>query len=118
MRGLWSLDRGRCRPEAGGAVRSKHVEWQSQKAHRFCITKPGDCTSTFAPNLQNITGFMVGRKYEAGGIAKDGAKMVMAVANADVSRAGEQRGWGRGGEGGEVGWRRAAGGIAGAQEWG
>ena len=26
--------------------------------------------------LQNITGFMVGRKYEAGGIAKDGAKMV------------------------------------------
>ncbi len=34
--------------------------------------------------LQNITGFMVGRKYEAGGIAKDGAKMVMAVANAKV----------------------------------
>lgn len=30
-------------------------------------------------------GFMVGRKYEAGGIAKDGAKMVMAVANANVS---------------------------------
>jgi 3-methylcrotonyl-CoA carboxylase beta subunit len=29
--------------------------------------------------LQNITGFMVGREYEAGGIAKDGAKMVMAV---------------------------------------
>lgn len=35
--------------------------------------------------LQNIMGFMVGRKYEAGGIAKDGAKMVMAVANAKVS---------------------------------
>lgn len=35
--------------------------------------------------LQNIMGFMVGRKYEAGGIAKDGAKMVMAVANANVS---------------------------------
>jgi hypothetical protein len=34
--------------------------------------------------LQNITGFMVGTKYEAGGIAKDGAKMVMAVANAKV----------------------------------
>ncbi len=32
--------------------------------------------------LQNITGFMVGQKYEAGGIAKDGAKMVTAVANA------------------------------------
>jgi len=36
--------------------------------------------------LQNITGFMVGRKYEAGGIAKDGAKMVMAVANARVPK--------------------------------
>src|SRR5919106_4361110 len=32
--------------------------------------------------LQNITGFMVGKEYEAGGIAKDGAKLVMAVANA------------------------------------
>ncbi len=31
--------------------------------------------------LQNITGFMVGREYEAGGIARDGAKMVHAVAN-------------------------------------
>src|SRR5438270_7345711 len=36
--------------------------------------------------LQNITGFMVGRKYENGGIAKDGAKMVMAVACARVPR--------------------------------
>jgi 3-methylcrotonyl-CoA carboxylase beta subunit len=36
--------------------------------------------------LQNITGFMVGRKYEAGGIAKDGAKMVNAVANAAVPK--------------------------------
>ena len=36
--------------------------------------------------LQNITGFMVGKKYEAGGIAKDGAKMVMAVACARVPR--------------------------------
>ncbi|MFX0117346.1 MAG: carboxyl transferase domain-containing protein [Candidatus Hodarchaeota archaeon] len=36
--------------------------------------------------LQNITGFMVGRAYEAGGIAKDGAKMVMAVSNARVPR--------------------------------
>lgn len=36
--------------------------------------------------LQNITGFMVGRKYEAQGIAKDGAKMVMAVANAEVPK--------------------------------
>ncbi len=36
--------------------------------------------------LQNITGFMVGRKYEAGGIAKDGAKMVTAVATAWVPK--------------------------------
>ncbi len=36
--------------------------------------------------LQNIMGFMVGRKYEAGGIAKDGAKMVMAVACAKVPK--------------------------------
>ncbi|HEY4369141.1 MAG TPA: carboxyl transferase domain-containing protein [Steroidobacteraceae bacterium] len=36
--------------------------------------------------LQNITGFMVGRKYEAGGIAKDGAKMVTAVACAKVPK--------------------------------
>lgn len=36
--------------------------------------------------LQNITGFMVGSKYEAGGIAKHGAKMVMAVANAKVPK--------------------------------
>ncbi|MEK0082950.1 carboxyl transferase domain-containing protein [Benzoatithermus flavus] len=36
--------------------------------------------------LQNITGFMVGRKYEAGGIAKDGAKLVHAVSNAAVPK--------------------------------
>ncbi|MGH6798394.1 MAG: carboxyl transferase domain-containing protein, partial [Roseiarcus sp.] len=36
--------------------------------------------------LQNITGFMIGRKYEAGGIAKDGAKMVTAVACAQVPK--------------------------------
>ncbi len=36
--------------------------------------------------LQNITGFMVGREYERGGIAKDGAKMVHAVANANVPK--------------------------------
>lgn len=36
--------------------------------------------------LQNITGFMVGSKYEAGGIAKDGAKMVTAVACANVPK--------------------------------
>src|SRR3546814_6975454 len=36
--------------------------------------------------LQNITGFMVGRRYEAGGIAKDGAKLVTAVACARVPK--------------------------------
>ena len=41
--------------------------------------------------LQNITGFMVGREYEAGGIAKNGAKMVTAVACAQ--RAEDHRWW-------------------------
>ena len=36
--------------------------------------------------LQNITGFMVGKEYEWGGIARDGAKLVMAVANAEVPK--------------------------------
>src|SRR3989454_4060885 len=36
--------------------------------------------------LQNITGFMVGKQYESGGIAKDGAKMVMAVAKSPLPR--------------------------------
>jgi len=46
------------------------------------------CTARGIPLLflQNITGFMVGRAYEAGGIAKDGAKMVHAVANANVPK--------------------------------
>jgi acetyl-CoA carboxylase carboxyltransferase component len=46
------------------------------------------CTARGIPLLflQNITGFMVGREYEAGGIAKDGAKMVHAVANAAVPK--------------------------------
>src|SRR3546814_15954892 len=36
--------------------------------------------------LQNITGFMVGRDYERGGITKDGAKMIMAVSGASVPK--------------------------------
>ncbi len=46
------------------------------------------CTARNIPLLflQNITGFMVGREYEAGGIAKDGAKLVSAVANANVPK--------------------------------
>ncbi len=46
------------------------------------------CTQRRIPLLflQNITGFMVGKQYERGGIAKDGAKMVHAVANARVPK--------------------------------
>jgi len=46
------------------------------------------CTQRNIPLLflQNITGFMVGKKYEAGGIAKDGAKLVTAVATASVPK--------------------------------
>jgi acetyl-CoA carboxylase carboxyltransferase component len=46
------------------------------------------CTSRRIPLLflQNITGFMVGKAYESGGIARDGAKMVHAVANANVPK--------------------------------
>ncbi|MBL8134817.1 MAG: methylcrotonoyl-CoA carboxylase [Anaerolineae bacterium] len=46
------------------------------------------CTARGIPLLflQNITGFMVGKAYETGGIAKDGAKMVHAVANARVPK--------------------------------
>ena len=46
------------------------------------------CTSRKIPLifLQNITGFIVGKQYEADGIARDGAKMVHAVANADVPK--------------------------------
>jgi acetyl-CoA carboxylase carboxyltransferase component len=46
------------------------------------------CTSRRVPLvfLQNITGFMVGKEYEEGGIARDGAKLVMAVACADVPK--------------------------------
>ena len=36
--------------------------------------------------LQNITGFMVGKKYEAGGIARDGAKLITAVSTAQVPK--------------------------------
>jgi len=46
------------------------------------------CTQRAIPLLfiQNVTGFMVGQKYEAGGIAKDGAKLVTAVACARVPK--------------------------------
>jgi hypothetical protein len=46
--------------------------------------------------LQNITGFMVGRRYEEGGIIKDGAKLINAVSNSTASstRATRARYWG------------------------
>jgi acetyl-CoA carboxylase carboxyltransferase component len=46
------------------------------------------CTARQIPLLflQNITGFMIGKEYETGGIAKDGAKLVHAVANANVPK--------------------------------
>ena len=46
------------------------------------------CTSRKIPILflQNVTGFMVGKKYEHAGIARDGAKLVHAVANANVPK--------------------------------
>ena len=46
------------------------------------------CTSRNIPILflQNITGFIVGKQYERAGIARDGAKFVHAVANADVPK--------------------------------
>ena len=46
------------------------------------------CPLPYTAALVASTGFMVGRKSEAGGIAKDGAKMVMAVANAQVRGEG------------------------------
>jgi 3-methylcrotonyl-CoA carboxylase beta subunit len=56
----------------------------AQKAAHFIEL----CTQRGLPLvfLQNITGFMVGQKYEAGGIAKDGAKMVTAVSCAKVPK--------------------------------
>jgi 3-methylcrotonyl-CoA carboxylase beta subunit/propionyl-CoA carboxylase len=51
------------------------------------------CSSRRVPLLflQNITGFMVGQEYEAAGIAKDGAKLVHAVANASASWAASRQ---------------------------
>ena len=49
----------------------------------FSYVQSTSDTSIF---LQNITGFMVGKRYEQGGIARDGAKMVQAVATATVPK--------------------------------
>jgi acetyl-CoA carboxylase carboxyltransferase component len=53
------------------------------------------CTQRGTPLvfLQNITGFMIGKEYENGGIAKDGAKLVMAVACAEVPKFTVVIGW-------------------------
>lgn len=46
--------------------------------------EPHSVTVCAAHDNRTVAGFMVGKKAEAGGIAKDGAKMVMAVANVKV----------------------------------
>ena len=74
------------------AATEEHRLWLGWRAHCLCLLhRPGAhfvqlCGQRGVPLLflQNIMGFMVGRKYEAGGIAKDGAKMVMAVACAQA----------------------------------
>jgi 3-methylcrotonyl-CoA carboxylase beta subunit len=64
----------------GGVIYSDSAD----KAARFIM----NCNQKKIPLLflQNITGFMVGKKYENEGIAKHGAKMVMAVSNAHVPK--------------------------------
>ena len=59
----------------------------SDSAHK-CTQFMQLCNRDRVPVLymQNITGFMIGREYELGGITKDGAKMVMATANLDVPK--------------------------------
>jgi acetyl-CoA carboxylase carboxyltransferase component len=52
-------------------------------AHFICLCNQRRIPLIF---LQNITGFMVGKEYESRGIAKDGAKMVMAVSNVEVPK--------------------------------
>jgi len=52
-------------------------------AHFICLCNQRRIPLVF---LQNITGFMVGKEYESRGIAKDGAKMVMAVSNVEVPK--------------------------------
>jgi 3-methylcrotonyl-CoA carboxylase beta subunit len=52
-------------------------------AHFIELCSQRDISLVF---LQNITGFMVGKKYEAGGIAKDGAKLVTAVSTTNVPK--------------------------------
>lgn len=55
---------------------------EAEKAAQFVLL--ANQTDTPLVFLQNVTGFMVGRDYEQGGIVKDGAKMVNAVANSGV----------------------------------
>ena len=66
--------------ESGGILANNGVlfsESALKGAHFIELVSAPDT----APVLQNISGFMVGGKYETGGIAKDGAKLVHAVAN-------------------------------------
>lgn len=80
----------------------------SQIPHLFFYPLPlYYCTPLLpVPPFSPSPGFMVGRKYEAGGIAKDGAKMVRAVANAGVPKITVIVGGSFGaGEGGSTDWQ-------------
>src|ERR671935_1868608 len=69
--------------DSGGAFLPLQAEVFPDPAHFVELCAKRGVPLVF---LQNITGFMVGKEYENHGIAKDGAKMVMAVANARVSK--------------------------------
>ena len=67
---------------------SRTTACSSPSRRRRARTSSSSCCKRRIPLvfLQNITGFMVGKEYEAGGIARDGAKLVMAVACAEVPK--------------------------------
>ena len=76
----WMGHRGRNRREQWRSLLGSRVEGRTLRA---TLRVNGAFRCVF---LQNITGFMVGREYEARGIIKDGAKMVQAVATAEVPK--------------------------------
>ena len=99
-RGRLALRRvqGTLRADAGhaGSPGSTASSWASSRTMACCSrSRPSrprissscaTCAGSRSIFLQNITGFIVGRQYERAGIAKDGAKMVHAVANSVVPK--------------------------------
>ncbi len=79
----WARHRG-----LPGRRSSRTTACSSPRARRRARTSSSSRASGKVPLvfLQNITGFMVGKEYEAGGIARDGAKLVTAVACAEVPK--------------------------------